>query len=100
MRPSYQPDTSFRSYFASSGASAVEVFGNLPPISVPAKPASRVSARHVSTGVSPPSEGRSSFVQVIGLMPSLIAMKVLPARQEAYRQRKFNLYSGRGPSRQ
>src|SRR4051812_10550133 len=38
---------------------------------MPANPASRLSARHTSSGISPPSSGMSSFVHVIGLMPSV-----------------------------
>ena len=39
--------------------------------SVPENPAWRVSDRQVSSGVSPPNVGTSSFVHVIGLIPSL-----------------------------
>ena len=48
--------------------------GNLTPISMPAKPASRASERQVSSGVSPPSSGRSSLLQVIGFIPILTAI--------------------------
>src|ERR1700726_3349727 len=65
------------------GASSADFRGNLPPISVPEKPAIRVSPRHTSSGVSPPSDGRSSLVQVIGLMPRRTAMLPPWCRQES-----------------
>ena len=40
----------------------------------PRKPASLASARQVSSGVSPPSSGRSSFDQPMGLAPMRIVM--------------------------
>src|SRR4051812_32524064 len=67
----YQPDTSASSWRARIGRSTSACRGNLPPSSMPAKPACRVSARHTSSGMSPPSSGMSSLVHVIGLMPSV-----------------------------
>ena len=77
-RPEYQPDTSFRSCAASTSFSSRGVFGNFPPVSVPEKPASRLSDRHTSSGVSPPSSGRSSLVQAIGAMPRRAFISELP----------------------
>src|SRR5919107_3626386 len=67
----YQPETNSSPNSPSFALSASGCLGNLLPISVPVKPASRVSRRQVSSGVSPPSSGRSSLLQAIGLVPSL-----------------------------
>ena len=70
----YQPETNSSPYSPSFALRASGCLGNLLPISVPVKPASRVSRRQVSRGVSPPSSGRSSLLQAIGLVPSLTVM--------------------------
>src|SRR4029453_16040249 len=60
------------------GPSLAGSIGNLPPVSVPLKPAARLSARQVSSGVSPPSCGRSSLDQAMGAMPKRISIKIAP----------------------
>src|SRR4051812_21499088 len=67
--PLYQPQTNSSPYLPSTALSAAGSFGNLLPFSMPVKPASRASARQVSSGVSPPSSGMSSLLQAIGLVP-------------------------------
>ena len=51
----YQPEMQARPNGASAAFSACGSRGNLWPSSMPSKPASRASARQVSSGVSPPS---------------------------------------------
>src|SRR5215213_6263207 len=65
----YQPDTQARPNGASAALRAAASRGNLWPSSMPSKPASLASARHVSSGVSPPSSRRSSFDQPMGFAP-------------------------------
>src|SRR5262245_57794982 len=74
ISPEYQPETSARLCFFRIGLSAATVRGNLRPSSVPEKPAARVWERQVSRGILPPSQCMQSFVQPIGLMPSLTAI--------------------------
>src|SRR5580700_2184416 len=76
-RPENQPETSFSPCASRSGPSVAASIGNLPPVSVPLKPAARLSFRQVSSGVSPPSSGRSSLDQAIGATPRFIVMGVL-----------------------
>ncbi len=69
-RPLYQPETRSRSCARRIGAQhRWPARGNLLPSSTPVNPASRASRRQVSRVVSAPSDGRSSLVQVSGLMP-------------------------------
>src|SRR5258708_17038910 len=75
-RPETQPETSFSPCAARSGPSLAASIGNLPPVSVPLKPAARLSFRQVSSGVSRPSSGRSSVAHAIGATPRLIVMGV------------------------
>ena len=50
--------------------SSSDFFGNLPPDSIPEKPASLASDKHCSKGVSPPSSGMSSLLHAIGAIPN------------------------------
>src|SRR5262245_18103789 len=72
--PENQPETSFKLWALSIGPRTFGSIGNLPPVSVPLKPAARLSRRQVSSGVSPPSCGRSSFDQAMGAMPERTGM--------------------------
>src|SRR5437868_13320501 len=74
--PENQPETSLRRCFANWGASFAASIGNLTPVSVPEKHALRLSRRHVSSVVSPPSCGRSLFDQAIGATPRRIGPAV------------------------
>src|SRR5262245_54165974 len=73
-RPENQPETSFNLCARRMGPSLAGSIGNLPPVSVPLKPAARLSFRQVSSGVSPPSCGRSSLDQAMGAMPRRTGM--------------------------
>src|SRR5262245_13024195 len=73
-RPENQPETSFNLCARRMGPSLAGSIGNLPPVSVPLKPAARLSVRQVSSGVSPPSCGRSSLDQAMGAMPRRTGM--------------------------
>ncbi len=55
-------------------ASSFTSSGYLLPTSEPVKPASAISLIHCSNVSSPPSSGRSSFVQLIGAQPSFNVM--------------------------
>ena len=68
--PENQPDESARSCAPNSGRKIAASRGNLPPASMPQKPAARASAKQVSSGVSPPNSGMSSLLQPIGATPS------------------------------
>src|SRR5690242_126684 len=68
-RPEYQPDTSDRPCASSTRASAFDSRGNLLPSSKPSYPIERPSESATSSGVSPPSDGRSSLLQEIGSIP-------------------------------
>src|SRR5215510_2226143 len=72
--PENQPETSFKLWAARIGPRTFGSIGNLPPVSVPLKPAARLSVRQVSSGVSPPSCGRSSLDQAMGAMPRRTGM--------------------------
>ena len=78
--PENQPDTSCSPWPSRIGLRTAGSIGNLTPVSVPEKPAARVSARHTSSGVSPPSSGRSLLVQAIGAMARRMAMPQTPTR--------------------
>src|SRR6516162_8629301 len=88
ISPENQPETSASSCFARIGPRIFGSMGNLTPVSVPEKPACRLSVRQVSRLVSPPSCGRSLLVQAMGAMPRRIFMMaasdaetlLLPAR--------------------
>src|SRR6476661_8024228 len=67
--PENQPETSASRCLARIGPSVVASIGNLTPVSVPENPALRLSRKHVSSVVSPPSCGRSLFDQAMGATP-------------------------------
>src|SRR5208282_3279268 len=77
----YQPPTNAMPYSASLSFSAFPSDGSLWPNSMPWTPASFASARHVSSGVSPPISCKSSLVQPIGLAPMRMLMSVSNALQ-------------------
>jgi len=64
-----QPETSFNWCALRMGPSFPGPWGTLPPVSVPLKPAARLSLRQVSSDVSPPSCGRSSLDQATARYP-------------------------------
>ncbi len=73
-RPSTSRETQAMPKGASAFFSASGSRGNLLPSSMPSKPASLASARHTSSGVSPPSSSMSSLDQPMGLAPIRIVM--------------------------
>src|SRR6516165_3142149 len=72
ISPENQPETSASPCFARIGPRSIGSMGNLTPVSVPEKPACRLSVRQVSRLVSPPSCGKSLLVQAMGAMPRRI----------------------------
>ena len=73
----YQPETSVKAVAVEDRAAASLAVARKFSAELDAGVArhSRVSARQTSSGMSPPSSGMSSLVQVIGLMPSKTAMR-------------------------